>query len=574
MATGVDGSVRIDTSINDKGFNAGIAKISTSMKGVMSAISGTISKIGTDLLSTLGTVTVIGTALTIVITKAVESLYRFVDTLYKSLSVTSAYHDQVVQLKNAFDSVKGATMALGTTLLSALAPAIMAVINWLVKAINWVSMFIAALTGQKTVMQYVSGSADGAAKSTGNAANNADKLAKNTDKAAKAAKGALANFDQLNVLQQETNTDQIDQKELNTGNYSGGNIQMIEVQIAPDIQKKADEIKSWIEKIKDWFIRAWGDIQNWALIVWGDILSLKDKIILAFGTAWINIKKGFNDAWGGIKQTWENVKQGFIDGWKDISAKASLAWQDIKADWENVKQGFINGWSEISTKVSQVWQDIKSGFILAWASIEQGALIAWNNIVIFWQGAGPWFKTNVIDPISNWFSTAWTNIKTWASNTWNKIVETWTTASTWFQINVIDPIKNAFSTALDDIKTGWETTFTDISNFVKGVINTIIGFINSMVSAVADGVNVVIRALNAIHISIPATKWSPAYDFGVNIPLIQYTPIPLLAKGAVIPPNAAFAAVLGDQRNGRNLEGPEDLFRQIVREEMAGQQNS
>ena len=46
-------------------------------------------------------------------------------------------------------------------------------------------------------------------------------------------------------------------------------------------------------------------------------------------------------------------------------------------------------------------------------------------------------------------------------------------------------------------------------------------------------------------------------------------PIPYLASGAVIPPNAPFAAVLGDQRNGTNLEAPEGLIRDIFREEMS-----
>jgi len=45
-------------------------------------------------------------------------------------------------------------------------------------------------------------------------------------------------------------------------------------------------------------------------------------------------------------------------------------------------------------------------------------------------------------------------------------------------------------------------------------------------------------------------------------------PLPFLASGAVIPPNAEFAAILGDQRAGRNLEAPEGLLRQIVREEI------
>lgn len=43
--------------------------------------------------------------------------------------------------------------------------------------------------------------------------------------------------------------------------------------------------------------------------------------------------------------------------------------------------------------------------------------------------------------------------------------------------------------------------------------------------------------------------------------------VPALARGAVIPPNREFMAVLGDQRRGNNIEAPEDLIRKIVREE-------
>lgn len=50
----------------------------------------------------------------------------------------------------------------------------------------------------------------------------------------------------------------------------------------------------------------------------------------------------------------------------------------------------------------------------------------------------------------------------------------------------------------------------------------------------------------------------------------QSVSVPRLATGAVIPPNGEFLAVLGDQKHGRNLEAPEDLIRQIVREETAG----
>lgn len=44
-------------------------------------------------------------------------------------------------------------------------------------------------------------------------------------------------------------------------------------------------------------------------------------------------------------------------------------------------------------------------------------------------------------------------------------------------------------------------------------------------------------------------------------------PIPALATGAVIPPNREFMAILGDQTSGTNIETPENLLRQIIREE-------
>lgn len=43
---------------------------------------------------------------------------------------------------------------------------------------------------------------------------------------------------------------------------------------------------------------------------------------------------------------------------------------------------------------------------------------------------------------------------------------------------------------------------------------------------------------------------------------------PYLASGAVIPPNAPFMAVLGDQRHGTNIEAPLDTIKQAVREVM------
>lgn len=54
---------------------------------------------------------------------------------------------------------------------------------------------------------------------------------------------------------------------------------------------------------------------------------------------------------------------------------------------------------------------------------------------------------------------------------------------------------------------------------------------------------------------------------GFNVGYWSAPMVPYLAQGAVIPPNKEFMAVLGDQKNGNNIEAPESLIRRIVREE-------
>ena len=117
-----------------------------------------------------------------------------------------------------------------------------------------------------------------------------------------------------------------------------------------------------------------------------------------------------------------------------------------------------------------------------------------------------------------------------------------------------------------DMKRAW----SGYSKMFKSSINVIIGAINGMIRAIVGGLNAVIGAMNKVSFKIP--EWVPSWggkNFGLNIPKISAPQIPYLAKGAVIPPNAPFMAVLGDQRNGNNIEAPEGLIRKIFQEEMS-----
>ena len=54
----------------------------------------------------------------------------------------------------------------------------------------------------------------------------------------------------------------------------------------------------------------------------------------------------------------------------------------------------------------------------------------------------------------------------------------------------------------------------------------------------------------------------------IHVPTIPEIKIPRLAKGAVIPPNREFLAVLGDQKHGTNIEAPAELIKQMAMEAM------
>ena len=92
-------------------------------------------------------------------------------------------------------------------------------------------------------------------------------------------------------------------------------------------------------------------------------------------------------------------------------------------------------------------------------------------------------------------------------------------------------------------------------------INGIIGMFESMINWIVDG-------LNKISFDIP--DWLGGGSFGINLPRANFgrVSIPRLAQGAVIPPNREFLAVLGDQKQGTNIEAPADLIKQKVMEAM------
>lgn len=173
-----------------------------------------------------------------------------------------------------------------------------------------------------------------------------------------------------------------------------------------------------------------------------------------------------------------------------------------------------------------------------------------------------WFVDYVVNPIVNVFKKAWDILISGAKGAWDGIKNVFSSVANFFG--------NIFGAAWQKVKdifsTGGQIFMGIVDGIVsafKAIVNAIIGGINKVVAVPFNAINGVLNFIKDIDLPIVGM---PFYGFWDYDPI--YVPqIPLLAKGAVIPPNSEFAAILGDQKHGKNLEAPESLIRQIVKEE-------
>lgn len=184
------------------------------------------------------------------------------------------------------------------------------------------------------------------------------------------------------------------------------------------------------------------------------------------------------------------------------------------------------------------WFDISAG-------INIGILSRWSEFQKKWK-----------DSMKSWFER---DVKPWFTR------EKWETAMT--------GMKQAFSNIWNSIKSTTSSVWSYMITSIKNSINNIIYAINAMIGGIVNGINSIIGSLNSIKFTLPdwfkyvaGASAFAGQSFGLNLNYVNAKYIPYLASGAVIPPNAPFMAVLGDQKHGTNIEAPLDTIKQAVRE--------
>nr|DAF02373.1 MAG TPA: minor tail protein [Caudoviricetes sp.] len=469
---------------------------------------------------------------------------------------SSETNSAISSVKSSLTQLKNSTAAAFAPLVNAVAPVISKFVNMISAAFTQLGKLIAALTGSNTFTKAVAVQEDYAAS--------LKKTATNTKKAEKAAKSYLSPLDEINRYEEEAS---------DVGDVSGGGYtapdpsKMFEtVDIDSKTKKLAENIKSYLQPIIDAFIRLkepamhlFTAIGNTALWLWNTILqpfadwfiqTVVPRLIDIFGKL-MDIVAVVIDF---INTTILPILEPVINAVLDMVIGAGNGILDVLDGVITFLHGiFTQNWSE-------AWDGIKmilSGFSGAAVSILNGVqnVFAWFDEWIQKIFVVDWTKAfGVLGvPLNALFSTI--------KNIWNAIKD----------------VFNGVITFLKGVFTGnWKMAWEGVSQIFKGIwdglveiikipINAIILLINSFINFIGMGWNTVARSLNKLKVP----DWVPVIGGkGISLPEIPTSPIPYLAKGAVIPPNAPFTAVLGDQKRGTNIETPESLLRQIMREEL------
>ena len=135
----------------------------------------------------------------------------------------------------------------------------------------------------------------------------------------------------------------------------------------------------------------------------------------------------------------------------------------------------------------------------------------------------------------------------------------------------VQDAKDTVASTMAAIETDMSDKLSNLANDVSSQWGEMAGTVGASISEMQAYINSLQGKdvyVNVITKTISGTAVSGKPNLP-PLPTARTANIPYLASGAVIPPNAPFAAVLGDQRNGTNLEAPEGLIRDIFREEMS-----
>lgn len=386
----------------------------------LSGISGQLSNIGNGVEGVIKKITRWGLAVF-----GIRSAYNFVRG---SISTLSQYNDQMAT------DIEYIRFALASTLqpviekIIQLAYTLLQYIGYIAKAWFGVNIFANAST---------------------KAFQSNNKALKDSNKQAKQLQKTLAGFDEMNVLQDNTDTGGKD--------TSGGGVKAPSIDLSELKEFDSSIIGKWLDKLRDFLLKGFDVIVKNIKKVMKD-LGFSQDLIDAFSFFMEGVKKkfkGFLDFIIGIIKTIVGLFTGNTELFK-----------------EGIKQA-IDGIITFLTGALQVLVARITMVVVVLTEILSGLL--------------KFIKNNIISPIFNGFKGLWNNIVNGGKSAVNGIKSFFNSIPGFFG-GIVNRIKGLFSnvgrTAGSVIGSAFKSVVNGVLRTIENVLNSPIRTINSLISTV------------------------------------------------------------------------------------------
>ncbi len=281
------------------------------------------------------------------------------------------------------------------------------------------------------------------------------------------------------------------------------------------------------------------------------------------------LAKKWDDIWQSVKAAWDKHGQPIFEGIRTAVQKVGdflvKTWETlIKPVWDHLMQVADQLWQE---HLKPLWDKILD-FI---GNLIENSLIIFNEVIMPIVNKIADYLYPVIETVMNSIIDVISTVYEVVSNIVSSIID--------IADGLVKFITGAFTDDMDKAFEGLNQMFKGLVNGIlslfEGFCNLGVSALNSLLKIMASVVNAIVDAINSISISVP--EWVPFWggkSIGFNLDrvspkLFEEVKIPRLATGTVIPPNKEFLAVLGDQKQGTNIEAPLETIKQAFREALA-----
>lgn len=501
----------VDGDKTQSGFGA----IEKSSKKCFKAVQGGTKKTN-GLLATMSS-RLKGIALSLLvfnwITKGFNAMVNAMKEGFRNLAQYSDdYNDSMSALKSQTEQLKNGLAAAFEPVANMIIPYLTQMVSWLNMATDAMAQFLAALQGKNTYTRAKKQVVD---------------YAKSLGTASKAAKGALASFDDLNVLNQNDSG----------GASASGELVGAEAFETAEVESRisafAKRIQEAMQPIKDMFVNWASDLDFTPLLNSLEKLQKACDPFLGYiydGMIWFLEHVLFPLGSWTINEALPLFIDMLAEGMSSLNEILIALRPTFDYIWNNILIPLGEFTGEVLLWAIDMIKKAMRG--LADVFVKHGDSI--NTILI---AIGKFFKylwNDEIKPVIRFIMDALKTVLDFVINIVGDIID--------ILAGIIDFIVGIFTA-------DWERAWKGLVNIVKGIWNGLISIIEGVINIIIDG-------LNTIHIDVPSwlEKITGMSSWGFNI---EHKSLPRLAEGAVIQGGKPFAAILGDQRYGQtNIETP------------------